>query len=215
MAVYTQRVLLCLDILGFRQAISESESDDEEAERIFQAITVRKDELESAWAQQSYENRRITAFSDSIIISYSEEDLQFLIQDCMAQQISFLQHGFLSRGGIGVGKLYHADNVVFGPAFIKAYDFESKHACVPRVILDPELTNNDENMRRWKDFEHVLPDSDGHYYVNYLSITNGAEEVALAKTSIAKLIENARSNAISLDLKQKYDWLDEFLHNSK
>ncbi len=38
------------------------------------------------------------------------------------------------RGGISVGHLYHDPKYLFGPAFIKAYDLESKIAKTPRII---------------------------------------------------------------------------------
>ena len=47
-----------------------------------------------------------------------------------------LLSGFLIRGGITIGKLYHnaTQGVVFGEALVEAYNLESKDAIYPRVI---------------------------------------------------------------------------------
>ena len=52
---------------------------------------------------------------------------------------------FLCRGGISAGLLYHDDNnenqILFGPAFNRAYQLESELASIPRIILDSKVKN--------------------------------------------------------------------------
>src|SRR5690606_30140761 len=52
----------------------------------------------------------------------------------------WLSKKYLSRGGIARGKVLHrieqgAAPMVFGPAFLEAYELESQVADVPRVVL--------------------------------------------------------------------------------
>jgi len=50
-----------------------------------------------------------------------------------------LRVGFLIRGGVTVGGLYHNDaGVIFGPALIEAVAIEKK-ACYPRIICGDSL----------------------------------------------------------------------------
>jgi hypothetical protein len=53
--------------------------------------------------------------------------------------IAALKMGFLIRGGVAKGKLYHANGVVFGEAMVRAYQLESRVAVYPRVVVADEL----------------------------------------------------------------------------
>lgn len=47
-----------------------------------------------------------------------------------------LTHGFVCRGAITVGHIYHRGRFVVGPAFVDAYRLEQSVALYPRVVLD-------------------------------------------------------------------------------
>jgi hypothetical protein len=49
--------------------------------------------------------------------------------------VDLLHMGFLTRGAIVVGDLFHRDNVIFGPALLEAYQIESREAFYPRIIV--------------------------------------------------------------------------------
>ena len=49
--------------------------------------------------------------------------------------VDLLHMGFLTRGAIVVGDLYHRDNIIFGPALVEAHTIESREAFYPRVIV--------------------------------------------------------------------------------
>ena len=51
--------------------------------------------------------------------------------------LPLLKQGFLLRGGIAAGKLVHRDNILFGPAMIRAYSIERREAKFARVLVDP------------------------------------------------------------------------------
>ena len=53
-----------------------------------------------------------------------------------------LRLGFLVRGGIARGDLFHHVGKVVGPALIKAYELENKKAVYPRIIIDPAVSKN-------------------------------------------------------------------------
>ena len=46
--------------------------------------------------------------------------------------------GVLVRGGLTFGKISVRNGSIFGPAFIEAYDLESKVAVYPRIVVSPQ-----------------------------------------------------------------------------
>lgn len=56
-----------------------------------------------------------------------------------------LDLGFLTRGAITVGELYHIDNMIFGPALIEAVSLK-KEAVYPRLICSPKLLEHLESI---------------------------------------------------------------------
>ena len=89
-------------------------------------------------------DKRITIFSDSIIISVLdvENSLLELILDIRYLQQNSVMHGLLLRGGISIGKLIHTEKDIYGPVFIDAYKLESECAIYPRIILHPNIFKN-------------------------------------------------------------------------
>jgi hypothetical protein len=82
---------------------------------------------------------RVSSFSDNIVMSQAIDDpmkMMFFIQQLGPFVAATVMGGFLLRGGITIGDIYHDDEVVFGPALNRAYYLESKVADYPRIILD-------------------------------------------------------------------------------
>jgi hypothetical protein len=77
---------------------------------------------------------------------------------------SALRIGLLVRGGATIGKLFHAQGVVFGEALIEAFDIESRIAKYPRVVLSRSITRR----ANWIKPPFVLRDQDGMYCIDYL-----------------------------------------------
>lgn len=92
----------------------------------------------------------ITAFSDCMVLSFSDKDQtdsKISWYNLILNIIGILQdfaykmlcHGFLVRGAITSGKLFHERGVVLGPALIEAYELESKRAIIPRILITDEI----------------------------------------------------------------------------
>jgi hypothetical protein len=157
---YEERVVAFVDVLGFKEIIARSVSDPELVHRIFYALDVRKDDWATMYAADVGLQRkpeeftdRFHSFSDCVVMSVGTkiEDIGLLVYGIFKLCRQLLVQGFASRGGIAKGLLYHHDEVqavagsnraptmVFGPAFIDAYQFESSHADGPRVILQNKV----------------------------------------------------------------------------
>ncbi|QWH20717.1 hypothetical protein EXW62_27335 (plasmid) [Bacillus mycoides] len=119
---------------------------------------IENNSLEDLVHSSPSDDRRVTVFSDSIIISYPINCMYDLLLETLSISGAILSSGYLVRGGITYGKLYHDERIVFGPAMNKAYDLESKVADVPRIILDTDyLKTADAHSNEEKFLIQSLP----------------------------------------------------------
>lgn len=204
---YENRVVLFLDILGFSNHIGESVENEQLLNSIYQAMNELL-KYKDKFGKMPF--REITMFSDSIVISYpyKKSSLIRTLHEFRDIILILLQYGFICRGGISFDKLYHKDSVVFGPAMIKAYQLETKHAVYPRVII------SSEDIQKYKinclecDIEK---DDDGLYYFNIFKFfySESGQMLELSKFIKEKLEEIIILNINNKDerIRNKYEWL--------
>jgi len=141
---YQNRFIAFLDILGFSELIGRTATVPPEIsiESIIAALDVPGPAEEGQLVigtvgDISKSDHKMAQFSDSIIISTesTKAGLLHLVNHIERIAFSFLKIGFLCRGGISKGLLYHEKNNAFGPAMLEAYHLESKQAIYPRIIL--------------------------------------------------------------------------------
>lgn len=157
-AVYEERLVAFLDILGFSQLVEQSANDESIQKKLFDFLRLyskhkhakevfagfRKgdgnrcdaSDIEALKALYDY---RFTQFSDSFIFSAKPEHISsiryfpILIGQFM---LHALELGLLVRGGVAKGLMIHEeDGPAFGPAFIQAYRIESGQAVFGRTVL--------------------------------------------------------------------------------
>lgn len=118
----------------------------------------------------------VSAFSDNIVISFRinefreggfEPNLAMHFLRGLIGYVAWkaLSVGFLIRGGVSVGELYHADGVVVGSGLIDAYELESRVANYPRVVLSKSIVENADFARP---LELVYTDYDGLPCLDYM-----------------------------------------------
>lgn len=174
---YEQRLVLFLDILGFREIVDGTVRDP----KALQAVLAAIDSISELHEPDIHESKQVSQFSDSIVVSFaiSEESAVFwLVNDVALTIITLVEQGFLLRGGVTVGDLIHTDKHVVGPALVRAYEMESKEAVNPRVIFDPKIL---AVARQYHADQHspeeeeqyicdlLTEDSDGKLYFNFVS----------------------------------------------
>jgi hypothetical protein len=170
--MYENRIVAFIDILGFSNIVENTVIDPNiENEKVLALRNALIGINENAnWLNTNADSRRITQFSDSIIISFLDnDDLAFrnFLENVSRVIIKlFLKNKFLVRGGVCKGKLLHEDKVIFGPAFNESYRLENKVAIYPRIIIKSEdieqLVENDELSLTY------LAEEDNYYYFDYL-----------------------------------------------
>ena len=226
---YEDRVVCFLDILGFadhiRGTIRQDGSDDEDhIKNIADAFEIVRDLLDIDKPKER-EGKEVTQFSDSIVISFpiDEESGVFnALLEILWVQINLVLRGMLCRGAVSKGKLIHTGKMLYGPAFIDAYRLESNAALYPRVILDDLIVeigmsaharHNLEEHERQSIMSLLCRDSDGMYYINY--ITGAQSELndpELDYPNYLYTLRNIIANGISSHdplIRIKYLWMKE------
>jgi hypothetical protein len=150
---YQEHICAFIDLLGFKEAVDNNKSG-EIVEILAILVDFRKMVTKEVQrkVEQISDNRQmvsilpaISIFSDNIVLSIpvSLDGIPNIMR-VLAGYISkiaalALSKGFLIRGGIAKGMLYHKDGIVFGQALIDAYKLESEVAVYPRVLVSQNI----------------------------------------------------------------------------
>ena len=238
---YQEHIVAFVDYLGFSAAI---DSSDEASRATILRQLVSLAAMRGNFYVEKIDPKRtrlraaISTFSDNIVISYSVPGLMAEGGRSRADALSLaigqiagtigrhayeaLRNGFLIRGGLTVGNLYHANGVVFGEALVDAYRIESTTSIYPRVVISPSIVKEfAPTFKPW-----FLKDADGLTHLNYFSDVFAAfaianktpENEAQAKenwTYIATVVaENIRTlhSAGRINQMAKWRWLATQLH---
>lgn len=227
---YEQKIVAFLDVLGWREIVKLSTSSQNDIIKmlgktlaIFKSTENFYNSLKGmlpnnhGWPG----NPVVTQFSDSIVISVSDDQhgQSALINALYLLTSNLIQYGFLIRGAIVRGGIYHNDGIIFGQGLIDAYELEKK-SCFPRIILSEELANE------WSGREQLdgsLPwrnGSDGYSFFNFIPPFMGSPFFKTDESSelwcvrlneIRKLIlYNAEDKILKDEVFAKYQWLAEY-----
>ena len=181
---YTEHVIAFIDLIGFKNMLDDSENHPKKLGEILSVLRDIKSLEEDLFI-------KATAFSDSVILSVPIlEDvgnkISNLVTTLVVLQNRLLRANIILRGAVTIGKLYHEEGVVFGPALIEAYKLESNNAIFPRIIVQDSLHNypsskvcSDDGLDAkvgslsfiqaaypWR--THLCHDNDGLLFIDYL-----------------------------------------------
>ncbi|MBU6339118.1 MAG: hypothetical protein KGQ36_04000 [Rickettsiales bacterium] len=228
---YETRLVAFLDILGWRSAIEESSSNTILAQNLGIALTIfpgmkQQNEFTKGWFEY---DPQISHFSDSIVISvkFDRNGIDYLLRSLGWVVDFFLEKGLLVRGGISCGLLTHKENMVYGPALIKAYDLErNKDNWAPRIVLDEELVSligknipmvdlNNNLLGYIKDWR--IDAEDGKTFFDFLPHPSLKGEffsvyertLTITKNMIQENIEKFKNKK---NILRKYQWLAQYLN---
>jgi hypothetical protein len=185
---YEKRVVAFIDILGFKNSVDKSNKDEKEYERILQTLkdlkeffVNPKDDSKLKVDKALNSDTQIIQVSDSLVISRLIQEkggIYHLLKDCALAIHLLISNGFLCRGAIKVGNMYHKDTTLFGDAFIKAYLAESEER-LPIIKFDSDLfdlvkeySGQKEGYEDWEiDFikKNCKELMTGIYYLDYFT----------------------------------------------
>ncbi|MDD3653976.1 MAG: hypothetical protein PHO01_07310 [Desulfotomaculaceae bacterium] len=225
---YTERVVAFIDILGFKGIINKSIEDENKFLQIMCTLSYFQDEAEKIknvgakeWKKDICHGKQLTAFSDNIVISYPLNKITMihLIKEVISLQCSFGAFGFITRGGISFGKLYHEHSIVFGPAFHRAYELETQVANYPRVILDSQYLHKyhglfeDSETPLSEDVNELLKKADdGFYFLDFVSKCDGSTTEKLLRI-VKETIKEIKDEGNNQRHLSKLNWLSNYLNN--
>jgi len=175
---YQKRIVAFIDILGWKNTVLTQDKNSGAAVK-----ALGKTLAQLKWVanhtnslngllpdkQKWPGNPLMTHFSDSLVISTNDDvhGKDALQNALFVLTSNLIQFGFLLRGGVVRGELFHDGGLVFGPALIEAYQLENDVASAPRVILSKELsaewgTRENSGSLPW------IPSPDGYLFFNFL-----------------------------------------------
>jgi len=231
-AKYEVHFTAFVDFLGFSEA--SAELDDQTRLAVLELLKALAS-LRSEFSAETIElpngastykiNPAVSTFSDNIVISYPLQSVSSRFGNERLTKLTILYQfhrllstiacdavriGFLIRGGATIGKLYHANGVIFGEALTEAADLERRTAIYPRVVLSSKITLNQD----WaSEGLFIRKDDDGIYQLDYISrmlfysALPGDSWNANAKAWFESVVANVSANLTNLHRQGKLNEL--------
>lgn len=223
-----------IDVLGFDQRVRSIKDESEFSEVGKLLYTINRTAQNISNGGGVLENYRVTAVSDSIIVTAPFSDpvcttgmlhlLHNIQYELVATDFKTLLRGYICRGHV-----YHKDGLLFGSGYSNAYKGEKTIGGAPRIVLAPQVVNDairvinqysgKEKMVTALDF--LQSDScDGFYFVDYLKPVGSQsvlphnqllEERAAIRSFIEKGLNVYREDYGVLP---KYKWLENYFERS-
>lgn len=165
------RVVGWVDILGFKNLVNRAfNGDGVLLKSLYQALeeTVSLADLTNQGPlglPQLSPHLRVTAFSDSVVISDSFDDgfgFQRVVSTANFLAAKLLCAQIVVRGAFATGPGVHTDRILFGPGITAAYELETKAAVYPRLIFADDLVPAAQNLS----FCRAKQDCDGLWYLD-------------------------------------------------
>jgi len=188
---YRQAFVTFIDVLGFRQIISDKKSEEINIILDKMGFFSNQPQLRCHPYSQTKHLPMVLQFSDSIIrvqpVDENDENIRILdffheeITTLLLAQGNLVCNGVLVRGGLTYGEVCVHKNRIFGPAFNNAYFIESSLARYPRIVIEeclcsygnsnPVLKN--VSYHDWVSvsshiYDYLERADDGQWAINYL-----------------------------------------------
>jgi hypothetical protein len=227
---YENRITVFLDILGFKNIIDstiDTQKNDIEVQinLISETFGEIRKLLDVDNPKEFSQSRQVTLFSDSIVISFKEDEISEVFYTLLEVQhviINLVLKGIICRGAISFGKLIHTEKMIFGPALNEAYITESKATLYPRIILSKSIiekaaqshaSHNTPKDEIESISQIIKKDTDDMFYIDYFS--KAQSELDDPENDMPEYIENLKNIIIDglkkgkekPDVYMKYSWM--------
>lgn len=189
---YEKRYLAFIDILGWSDLVRRSEENGAGAAFLADILRTLRQVYGNEFREPGPVDFQTTLFSDCIVTSCPEftefngekVDSAFFITNhilSISRNLIFLS-GTACRGAITFGNILHTEDVVVGPALIRACELEQSHAIFPRTIIDPNCIDRFSHLMHNADIigDQLVFDPDGMMFVNFLGPAYVADAMGYA-----------------------------------
>lgn len=218
---FEDRAVAFIDILGFKNIVDEAVLEEKKIRKLEELLEL----LETAIPKLNKNiNKKVSNklipkhlyISDCIILSAPLKDcdnkfydgLEIIVMRVIQLAQFFLNSGYLIRGGISVGKVFHTESNIVGPAYQEAYKLEAEGK-------EPIIELSDKAIKQLEKKE-LLSEINTKYFVNIFDtrymqnqcIYGGIEDNF---KHYQKIIEKKLKENLPLPAEQKWEWIDLYL----
>jgi hypothetical protein len=232
MIQFEDKAVAFIDVLGFKPLVNRaaySAADLQQLDQLVQLLGMVVPYLDGS-VEKSVPQHLIPRhlyISDCIIlsvplhVSFDEHKnysgLEILVMRVIQVTQLLLDFGYLVRGAIEVGKVWHVDTNIVGPAYQEAFRLESS-AKMPRVILSAAAT------QLWRSSgesagSRMCIDYEGQYIVNglhsyYIPARFGGD-ISAAFNRYAAVVTHNLNTGLDPDWHSKWEWMLQYLRYAK
>jgi hypothetical protein len=223
---FENRAVAFIDVLGFKDLVNNACKNATSMNNLQSLIELLSSVVPALdkTVDNSVPARLIpehTYISDTIILSAPISDdtvtsyngLEILVMRCIQLTHYFLRSGYLLRGGIAVGKVWHEKSNIVGPGYHDAYLLEEKED-KPRIVL------SENSLPHWKkgfgNGSRMCIQKDGIIMVNglydaYIPGNTKPEVINKTYDEYERIAENAINSSLPQPAKDKWVWFREYI----
>jgi hypothetical protein len=168
-AAYEERYCAFVDILGFTDLIGDIKAGKVQFDAIRNLLQQIHSPRNSQVVGVGDTDFQAQSISDAITLStrLTISGLSVLVDTIERLSLDALHEGYLTRGALCRGLLYHDKQMVFGEALISAYKLETRVAKYPRIMLTKQVFDDAmaSNLKHYF-VDHIRQAEDGPYFVH-------------------------------------------------
>jgi hypothetical protein len=223
---FEDRAVAFIDVLGFKVLVNEAVENEQAKQKLVDLVALLESAIPrlNAGVDADVPRNLIPRhqyISDCIIFSAPLTDperrwyngVSIVIMRAIQLSHFFLNEGYLIRGGISAGKLWHTKSNIVGPAYQEAYLLEA-NGNEPRVQLHPHA------LKHWDGGSRMCLNDGNVSFVNGLfdfyipnSTTYGVIEETYKKYE--RFAAEALASTLPQRAKDKWQWFQQFLQSEK
>ena len=180
-SAYEERYCGFADILGFTDLIGDIRAGKEKFEAVRNLLEQIHSPRDSQVVGVGEADFQAQSISDAIVLStrLTVSGLGIITEAFERLVLNALHEGYLTRGAICRGLLYHDKQTVFGEALIRAYNLESKVAKYPRIMLTKQVHDDAEASNLAHYFKnHIQQADDGPFFLDVFRHLKDRLEIA-------------------------------------
>jgi hypothetical protein len=218
---FENRAVAFVDVLGFKALVNAADAENNLAS-LSELVTLLSAAIPSfdATVDKSVPASQIPRhmyISDCIILSAPIADpaykhyngLSIVVMRVIQLSHLLLRAGYLIRGGISVGNVWHSDSNIVGPAYQEAFTLEQEGE-EPIVVLSSSAA------KCWEGGSRMCLQQDSKVFVNGLFdyyIPNSTQYGVIDHTykQYAALADKRLNEDLPLRARQKWEWFNNFV----
>jgi hypothetical protein len=221
---FEDRAVAFIDVLGFKALVAGAVQSDEQLIQLSNLIDLLSSAVPTLDSNvdasvQAHLIPKHIYISDCIILSAPLSDasrpnydgLSIVVMRAIQLSHHFLNAGFLVRGGISVGKVWHTDSNIVGPAYQEAYLLEHDGE-------EPIIVLSEAAKMHWRGGSRMCLQHGGKVFVNglhdYYIPNNGPHGgIEQAYSHYEALVDQRLAAGLPQSAHSKWSWFKQFLQS--